>query len=135
MNVDDTVIKSRSEADLLTNIEETFRTLKSINMKLTLKKCSFGVEEVKFLRHMITKHGIKANPKKIRAIQDMTSPSLLTEVQSLNGKLTTLSRFLSRAADKSIPFFKMLKLCLDKNNFKWTPEADEAFQRIKDVEA
>lgn len=85
--------------------------------------------------HMFTKQGIKANPKKIQTIQTMTSPSSLTEVQSLNGKPATLSRFVSRAADKPIPFFRTLKGCLDKKSFKWTSEAEEAFQKIKDIVA
>lgn len=126
-------IKSYTEVDLLSDIEETYRTLKSINMKLNQKKCSFGVEEGKFLGHMITKQGIKANPKKIHAIQAMASPTSIVEVQSLNGKLPALSRFLSRAADRSIPFFKKLKGCMDKKNFKWTPEAEGAFQKIKGI--
>ncbi|GJV96603.1 reverse transcriptase domain-containing protein [Tanacetum coccineum] len=39
--VDDMVIKSASEEDMLLDIQETFDMLRSINMKLNLKKCSF----------------------------------------------------------------------------------------------
>ena len=42
-------------------------------MKLNLVKCSFGVDEGKFLGHVVTHRGIKANPKKIQAIKNMTS--------------------------------------------------------------
>ena len=44
--VDDLVIKSHSEADILRDMEETFSTLRKINMKLNPKKCTFGAEEV-----------------------------------------------------------------------------------------
>ncbi|GJS59125.1 hypothetical protein Tco_0653909 [Tanacetum coccineum] len=54
--VDDMVIKSTSEEDMLTDIKETFQRFRSINMKL--KKCSFGVKEGPFLGHLITKQGI-----------------------------------------------------------------------------
>ena len=60
--VNDMVIKSRIEEDLLSDIQETFDQLRAINMKLNPKKCSFGVEEGQFLGHLITKQGIKANP-------------------------------------------------------------------------
>ncbi|GKB19868.1 reverse transcriptase domain-containing protein, partial [Tanacetum coccineum] len=40
--VDDLVIKSHTEEELLRDIEETFRTLRKINMKLNPKKCTFG---------------------------------------------------------------------------------------------
>ncbi|GJZ64903.1 hypothetical protein Tco_0621599, partial [Tanacetum coccineum] len=52
------------EKILLADIAETFDNLKKINMKLNLKKCSFGVEEGKFLGYMVTSEGIRANPKK-----------------------------------------------------------------------
>ncbi|GKA43588.1 hypothetical protein Tco_0736312 [Tanacetum coccineum] len=44
-NVDDMVIKSKNEEDLLLDIQETFDQLRAINVKLNSKKCSFGVEE------------------------------------------------------------------------------------------
>nr|XP_043611701.1 uncharacterized protein LOC122583350 [Erigeron canadensis] len=107
--VDDMVIKSRSEEDMFVDIEETFKTLRSINMKLNPKKCSFGVEEGQFLGHVITKEGFRADPEKVKDIQNMKPPHALKEVQSLNGKLTALHRFLSKSADKSLPFFHTLK--------------------------
>ena len=89
-------------------------------MKLNPKKCSFGVEEGQFLGHLITKQGIKANPSKVKAITDLQAPKTLKEVQSLNGKLAALSRFLSKGADRSLPFFKTLKGCMDKKTFQWS---------------
>ena len=116
--VDDMVIKSRTEEDMLSDIQETFDQLRAINMKLNPKKCSFGVEEGQFLGHLITKQGIKANPSKVKAITDLQPPKTLKEVQSLNGKLAALSRFWSKGADRSLPFFKTLKGCMDKKNFQ-----------------
>ncbi|GKC73909.1 reverse transcriptase domain-containing protein [Tanacetum coccineum] len=69
-------------------------------MKLNPKKCSFSVEEGSFLRHLITKQGIKANPSKVKAITDLKPPMILKEIQSLNWKLAALSRFLSKGANK-----------------------------------
>nr|GEW30774.1 hypothetical protein [Tanacetum cinerariifolium] len=43
--VDDLVIKSRTEHEIIRDIEETFRTLREINMKLNPKKYTFRVEE------------------------------------------------------------------------------------------
>ncbi|GKA60028.1 reverse transcriptase domain-containing protein [Tanacetum coccineum] len=99
--VDDMVIKSNDEKVLIADIVETFDNLRRINMKLNPKKCSFGVEEGKLLRYMITFEGIWANPKKTKAITDMHSLRTLKEMQSLSGKLAALKRFLSRAAEKS----------------------------------
>ncbi|GJU07443.1 reverse transcriptase domain-containing protein [Tanacetum coccineum] len=112
-------------------IEETFHTLRRINMKLNPKKCVFGVETGQFLGHMITRKGIEANPEKVKAIVDMVSPRTIREVQSLNGKLAALGRFLAKSAKKALAFFKTLKGCMNKNNFQWTQEAELAFQKLK----
>ncbi|GJY40514.1 reverse transcriptase domain-containing protein [Tanacetum coccineum] len=47
--VDDMVIKSTSEKEMLKDIQETFKRFQSINMKLNPKKCSFDVEDGPFL--------------------------------------------------------------------------------------
>nr|GEW95853.1 reverse transcriptase domain-containing protein [Tanacetum cinerariifolium] len=62
--VDDMVIKSKNEANLISDVAETFDTLRKANMKLNPKKCTFGVEAGQFLGYMITNEGIQANPKK-----------------------------------------------------------------------
>ncbi|GKC00054.1 reverse transcriptase domain-containing protein, partial [Tanacetum coccineum] len=90
--VDDLVIKSHTEAKLLRDIEETFRTLRKINMKLNLKKCTFGAVEGMFLGYMIAPEGIKPYPEKIEVVLQLPSPWIIKEVQSLNGKLAGLNR-------------------------------------------
>lgn len=129
--VDDMVIKSRCEGNLISDISETFHELRKSNMKLNPKKCTFGVETGQFLGYMITSEGITTTPKKIQAIIDMASPRTLREVQGLNGKLVALGRFLSKSTERSLPFFKTLKGCLHKNDFKWNEEAEKAFKEIK----
>ncbi|GJU41211.1 NYNRIN-like protein [Tanacetum coccineum] len=56
---------------------------------------------------------------------------MLKDIQSLNGKLSALSRFLSKGAKRSLPFFKVLKSCTDKKNIQWTQEAAAALQEMK----
>ncbi|GJS40994.1 reverse transcriptase domain-containing protein [Tanacetum coccineum] len=43
--VDDLVIKSHTEQEILRDVQETFQTLRKINMKLNPKKCTFYAEE------------------------------------------------------------------------------------------
>ena len=78
-------------------------------MKLNLETCAFGVTAKEFLGFMVSPRGIEANSNKIRAIMEMAPPRNVKEVQSLNGKIVALNRFMSRAMDKCLPFFRMLK--------------------------
>ncbi|XP_076890567.1 uncharacterized protein LOC143541697 [Bidens hawaiensis] len=75
--------------------------------------------------------GFKANPDKVQAIARMPSPSSLKEVQTLNGRLVALNRFLANHAAKSHPFVSTLRNCLKKTHFKWTTEAEKAFLEVK----
>ena len=124
--VDDMLVESRREEGHLKDLKETFDTLRSYNMKLNLGKCAFGVTVGKFLGFMVSQKGIEANPDKIRAIMEMKPPRNVKEVQSLNGKVATLNRFVSRATDKCLPFFRTLK-----KSFEWTDECQQAFKELK----
>ncbi|XP_071727688.1 uncharacterized protein [Rutidosis leptorrhynchoides] len=75
--------------------------------------------------------GIQANPKKIAAIENMMAPKTVKEVQSLTGKLAALTRFLSKATERQLPFFKTLKGYLKQKSFVWTSEAEIMFQEMK----
>nr|GEU91477.1 putative reverse transcriptase domain, ribonuclease H-like domain protein [Tanacetum cinerariifolium] len=49
-----------------------------------------------------------------------------------NQKITTLSRFLSKSAERTLPFMKTLRSCTSENMVQWTKEADKAFRRMKE---
>ena len=48
------------------------------------------------------------------------------EVQSLNGKIAALNRFVSKAMDKCLPFFRILR-----KSFEWMDECQRAFEDLK----
>jgi hypothetical protein len=63
-----------------------------------------------------------------RAIEAMRPPARLKDVQRLTGSLTALSRFISRLAERALPFFKLMR---GSGPFSWTEEAEHAFQEMK----
>lgn len=124
--VNDMLVKSKEEEDHLDDLRETFNTLRRYSMKLNLSKCAFGVSSGKFLGFMVSQRGIEANPEKVKAILEMSLPRTVKEVQSLTGRIAALNRFVSKATDKCLPFFKTLKKV-----FSWTEECETAFQELK----
>ncbi|KAM1441683.1 hypothetical protein ACFXTO_009764 [Malus domestica] len=99
-------------------------------MRLNPNKCAFGIGFGKFLGFMISQRGIEANPEKIKAILDIKEPVTSKDIQSLTGKVATLTRFISKATDRCAPFFKALKG--SKKYITWTDECAEAFKNLKD---
>ena len=57
---------------------------------------------------------------------EMAPPRNTKEVKCLNGKMTMLNRFVSRATDKCLPFF-----CTLKKSFEWTAKCQQAFDDLK----
>ena len=95
-------------------------------MKLNPNKCVFRVMTGKFLSFMVSQRGIEVNSEKVQAIMELEPPRTIKEVQSLNGKVAALNRFVSRATDRCLPFFYTLR-----KSFEWTDEFQMAFNDLK----
>ncbi|GJZ24661.1 reverse transcriptase domain-containing protein [Tanacetum coccineum] len=87
--VDDIVIKSHTEKEIIRDMEETFRTIQEINMKLNPKKCTFGMREGMFLGYKVYADGLKVCPDKVDAVLSLPSPKSLKDVQRLESQLYT----------------------------------------------
>ena len=124
--VNDMLVKSLRENNQLDDLQETFDTLRSYNMKLNPSKCMFGVTIKKFLGFMVSQKGIEVNPEKVRAIMELGLPRTVKELQSLNGKIAALNRFVSKATNKCLPFF-----CTLRKSFEWMDECQKAFEDLK----
>ena len=124
--VDDMLVKSLREDDHLDDLQETFNTFRSYNIKLNPNKCAFGVTTGKFLGFMVSQRGIEVNPEKIQAIMELEPLRTVKEVQSLNGKIAALNRFISKVTDKCLSFFRTLR-----KSFKWTDKCQKAFDDLK----
>jgi hypothetical protein len=122
--VDDIIVKVKSSASLLDNLALVFDRLCLTHTKLSPDKCVFGVTAGKLLGFLVSCQGIEANPEKIRTIEAMWPPARIKDVQKLTGCLAALSRFISRLAERALPFFKLLRKF---GPFIWTNNAKEAF--------
>src|SRR5438045_6080842 len=127
--VDNVVIKSWVKEDLISNLSETFTSLRRFRWKLNPEKCVFGVPSGKLLGLIVSYRSIEANPEKLKDIFRMNSPTKLRDVQKLTGCMAALSRFVSRLGERAMPFYKLLK---KQDKFQWTPEAQQAFDKLKE---
>ena len=127
--VDNMLVKSKVASDHVAHLANTFSILKTYRMKLNPFKWTFGVASEKFLGFMVNQRGIEANLEKIQALINMWSPSRTNEVQSLTGRVAALNRFISKATDKCLPFFYLLK---GNKWFLWDDKCKQAFKALKE---
>jgi hypothetical protein len=124
--VNDMLVKSIQAPDHVSNLKETFDTLRRYKMKLNPTKCAFGVSSGKFLGYLVSQRGIEANPEKVRVVLEMQPPRKTKHLQQLTGRIAALNRFISRSTEKCLSFFKILKKA-----FVWDSQCDDAFENLK----
>ena len=123
------LVKSFEAEHHPTDLEECFQTLHKFQVKLKPLKCAFGVCAGKFLGYIVHHRGIEVNPVKLKAILDMLALRSIKEVESLTGRMAALGRFLSRLAERGLPFYKALAKA---KGFVWSDECQKAFRKLKE---
>jgi hypothetical protein len=121
-------VKSTKQKNHIADLQETFANFRQVGLKLNPEKCVFGVKKGKFLGCLVSTKGIEANPSKIEAILRMEPPNTKKGTQRLAGRLASLNRFISRSAERNLPFFEILK---STEVFQWGPPQQKAFEELK----
>jgi hypothetical protein len=127
--VDDVVVKTTVEDQLIADLTETFANLREFQWKLNPTKCVFGVPSGLLLGFMVGHRGIEANPAKVDAIRKMAKPSNKKDVMKLIGMMTALGHIINKLGEKGLPFFKLLKKA---DKFVWDDEAQKAFEALEE---
>ena len=91
-------------------------------------KCTFGVRSGKLLGFIVSNKGIKVDPAKVKAIQEMPAPRTEKEVRGFLGRLNYIARFISHLTATCEPIFKLLK---KYQVVKWNDDAKLLSTRSK----
>ena len=78
------------------------------------KKYAFGLPELEYLGHIVSKDGLKADPSKCKAIQEWPQPTKLGELQSFLSIINCYSKFVPCFAKILTPLYELLH-----KNMKW----------------
>ena len=97
-------------------------------MYAKLSKCKFWLNEVSFLRHIVSKEGIRVDPKKIEVVVDWKPPRNVTEVRSFLGLTGYYRRFFKGFSMTVAP----MTILLQKNvKFEWSEKCQISFDKLK----
>jgi hypothetical protein len=96
-----------------------FEKFYKFGLSLNTKKSHFAMQEGKILGHIVSRDGIRIDPKRVEAIDTISIPRNVKEIQSFLGKIIFLRRFIPNFAE----IVKLITDMLKKNNeMKWTME-------------
>jgi hypothetical protein len=126
--LDDITIFSKFDEEHLQHLEQVFKKCRRYGISLNPKKSHFCMPEGKLLGHIISTGGIKVDPKRVCAIQQIDIPRNKKDVQSFIGKINFLRRFVPNFVEILKPITNMLK---KDAVIKWSLEEKSSFQTIK----
>ncbi|CAB4026716.1 Hypothetical predicted protein, partial [Paramuricea clavata] len=104
----------------------------SYNLKLNFDKVKIRKEEVPYVGHLISAHGLKPDPTKVEAMKNMPAPEKKDDVRRFLGSVQYLAKFLPDLAEVEEPL-RHLTLTKKDTVFHWDKPQENAFQRIKDL--
>ncbi len=110
------------------HIEQFLRRCREHGMTLNPKKFQLGEEEVPFAGHIVGRKGYRADPDKLKAIQNFPRPANITDLRSFQGLCEQLAGF-SREVTEA--FQALRPLLRGKSEFIWCPEHERAFEATK----
>ena len=127
-HMDDVLIFGSTAAEHDARLNEVLRRVEAAGATLNKEKCSFGLDRLKFLGHIIDKNGISADPEKVAAITQMKQPANVSELRRFMGMTNQQGKFSPRIAELTQPLRELLS---KKNSWIWGPVQDSAFSAIK----
>lgn len=126
--LDDVVLVTRGFEEFTSSLNCLLKTLLNYGILLKPSKCSIGLDKLPFLGHLITTTGIRIQPEKIKAIQNLRPP---INKDQLRSQLGMFNFHHSAVEDLYLilePLFKLLKL---HERFEWRKEHQVAFNKAK----
>jgi hypothetical protein len=109
-------------------LREVFEQFRRFNVKVEPDKCEFLRPELAYLGHIISKEGVKPDPKKIEAVVQFPVPKREKDVKAFLGLTGYYRKFI---ADYSTIAKPLTKLLMKGVPWTWTSEEQESFERLK----
>ena len=91
---DDILIWGKAQEDHDSTLSNILKRIKDSGLKVNPSKCVFSVNKITFGGHVLSKEGILLDPNKISAIQDIQTPSSVTQVKLFLGMTNFCNQFI-----------------------------------------
>ncbi|KAL5545488.1 hypothetical protein UlMin_005175 [Ulmus minor] len=92
-------------------------------------KCRFGVLQVEYLGHIISKKGMSVDPTKIQAVIEWPTPTTAKGVRGFLGLAGYYRKFIRNFGCMAFPLNRLLS----KEGFHWNKAAEMAFRQLKEA--
>lgn len=128
--MDDILIAAKNPVEHDEILTRVMQRAKSWNLKLNFEKCHIRKSEVKYVGHLVTAQGLKPDPAKIQALQEMPTPTTKEEVRRFLGFIQYLAKFIPNLSDVDAP---LRKINNQDVTFFWEKEQENSFNTLKKI--
>ena len=126
--IDDVLIFSKDFETHLHDLTQVFSKLRQAGLTLQPSKCHFAVKQLKFLGHVISRHGVEVDSEKTKVVSQLPVPKKQKQVRSFLGMANYYRKFIQNYAKIATPLNALLK---KDSIFMWTKECQQAFDTLK----
>lgn len=126
--LDDVIIYSKTKEQHVQDLRNVLTKLDQYNLKISLKKCQFFQQEVKFLGFLVSGNGIRSDPNKVEVVRDWPRPTNMKELQRFLGFCAFYHRFIANLSTMAKPLYNLLQ---KQEKFIWNDKAQAAFEALK----
>ena len=129
--LDDIIMVTRgNKQDHEKKLFEILNKLEKAGYRANKKKSEFFMNRTKWLGHEIDENGIKPNEEKVEAILKLKPPEKTKELKSFLGARQNMAKYLPKLSERTDRLRKLLK---KNEQWKWGPEQETDFHRIKQM--
>ena len=126
--IDDILICGENMADHNKKLKALFQQLEKFNLCIQPSKCHFAKSEIRILGYVASREGLKPDPEKVRAIEQLPYPRSLTETRSAIGCFSFYRRYIHRFSDIAAPLTALTRKDVP---FHIGDKEKEAFDKLK----
>lgn len=125
----DILVYSSSLEDHLSPLKQVLENIMKNQLYAKMLKCRFGVHEVEYLGHVVSREEVKTDPNRVASMIDWPVPTTLKALRGFLGLTGYYKKFIRNYGLIVAPLIAFLK----KNAFTWNQQPSEAFQQLKKV--
>ena len=107
--IDDILIYAPTEEEHDRRLRAVLQRCRDANLSLNKDKCVIKTQELKYLGHIISPDGVKADPAKVAAIVDMPVPESKEDVRRFIGLINYLSKYCPNLSSIAAPLRDLMK--------------------------
>ena len=125
---DDIIVYASTPEQHNRRLEAVLRRLLDAGLKLNGEKCQFGMTELTFMGHRLSRAGVTATDEKVTAVLNAREPRTSSEVRSFLGLVTFLGRFIPDLSTVSAPLRDLTKSGVA---WRWGKPESDSFNELK----